>query len=453
MKPKQLNFEDVWCELRRTVHGIMINTVSRESWYEGYLQVYHLCVATPESLADRLYSAMDQFLSDHVTALHAGVLTDSHSIGLLKAYYTHWDKYVQGVRYLDRLFYYLNHEWVKKKRVSEADIAYGTFEADELVLEIGELGLDIWMKKMLQPLQPERSNPNKDYVKGVVDSFVEVERFRKKRTELEFYRKFQARYLDATNKFYTSVSHGLIGNIDCSSFMEKVLHYVRQEELRSRKFLDSSSFGHVIKECERVMVGDHLDFIYNEARKMVAELNCKDLANMYILLKPLDNSCMQPLIKEVQNRIEKVGEQLLQDIDHENVPQSFVDSVLKVHDDYRELITKVFNSDQQFIAALDRACITIINSSHPKVNFKAPELLARYCDQILKRGPRAFIDQEELERRLSKSIIVFKYLDEKDHFQKSYSRVLAKRLIHGASASMESEELMINMLKQVTALV
>lgn len=72
---------------------------------------------------------------------------------MLKAYFSHWGKYVQGVRYLDRLFHYLNHEWVKKKRVSDADIAYGAFEADELVLEIGELGLDIWMKQMLQPLQ------------------------------------------------------------------------------------------------------------------------------------------------------------------------------------------------------------------------------------------------------------------------------------------------------------
>lgn len=77
----------------------------------------------------------------------------SLKMGMLKAYFSHWGKYVQGVRYLDRLFHYLNHEWVKKKRVSDADIAYGAFEADELVLEIGELGLDIWMKQMLQPLQ------------------------------------------------------------------------------------------------------------------------------------------------------------------------------------------------------------------------------------------------------------------------------------------------------------
>lgn len=37
------------------------------------------------------------------------------------------------------------------------------------------------------------SNPDADYVKGVVDSFVDVESFRKKKSALEFYREFEKR--------------------------------------------------------------------------------------------------------------------------------------------------------------------------------------------------------------------------------------------------------------------
>eukprot|EP00124_Ichthyophonus_hoferi_P003309 Ihof_evm5s281 gene=Ihof_evmTU5s281 len=43
---------------------------------------------------------------------------------------------------------------------------------------------------------------------------------------------------------------------------------------------------------------------------------------------------------------------------------------------------------------------------------------------------------------------VFKYLDDKDVFQKFYSRMLAKRLIHSLSVSDEAEEAMISHLKQ-----
>jgi cullin 1 len=44
-------------------------------------------------------------------------------------------------------------------------------------------------------------------------------------------------------------------------------------------------------------------------------------------------------------------------------------------------------------------------------------------------------------------MVIFKYIEDKDIFQKFYSKMLAKRLIHGHSASDESETNMISKLK------
>lgn len=44
-------------------------------------------------------------------------------------------------------------------------------------------------------------------------------------------------------------------------------------------------------------------------------------------------------------------------------------------------------------------------------------------------------------------MVLFKYVDDKDVFQKFYSRTLAKRLIYGTSISEEAEAAMINHLK------
>lgn len=84
--------------------------------------------------------------------------------------------------------------------------------------------------------------------------------------------------------------------------------------------------------------------------------------------------------------------------------------------------------------------------------------------------------ENEVEDKLTSFITVFKYIDDKDVFQKVgrteclvsillyfeaevimkitiyifmqfYARMLAKRLIHGLSMSMDSEEAMINKLK------
>ena len=45
-------------------------------------------------------------------------------------------------------------------------------------------------------------------------------------------------------------------------------------------------------------------------------------------------------------------------------------------------------------------------------------------------------------------MILFKYLEDKDVFQTFYSTKLSKRLIHGVSASDESEASMISKLKE-----
>ena len=65
---------------------------------------------------------------------------------------------------------------------------------------------------------------------------------------------------------------------------------------------------------------------------------------------------------------------------------------------------------------------------------------------LLKKSSKGMLEME-IDTKLSSAITVFKYIDDKDVFQKFYSRMLAKRLIHQQSTSMDAEEAMINRLK------
>ena len=47
-------------------------------------------------------------------------------------------------------------------------------------------------------------------------------------------------------------------------------------------------------------------------------------------------------------------------------------------------------------------------------------------------------------------MVVFKYIEDKDVFQKFYSKMLAKRLVQHMSASDDAEASMISKLKQVS---
>ena len=72
--------------------------------------------------------------------------------------------------------------------------------------------------------------------------------------------------------------------------------------------------------------------------------------------------------------------------------------------------------------------------------------MARYCDSLLKKSNRT-IDDASTEEKFNQIMIVFKYIDDKDVFQKFYSKMFANRLIRDVYASDDAEESMITKLK------
>ena len=55
----------------------------------------------------------------------------------------------------------------------------------------------------------------------------------------------------------------------------------------------------------------------------------------------------------------------------------FVENVLKVHSKYREMILEVFQGDQAFMGAMDKAMTAVINFRQPKTQSKSPELVKK----------------------------------------------------------------------------
>ena len=125
----------------------------------------------------------------------------------------------------------------------------------------------------------------------------------------------------------------------------------------------------------------------------------------------------------------------------------FVNVLLELHTEYTDLVLTTFQGDQAFYGSRDKACTKIVNFRlDPKKPCRSPELLAKYCDSLLKKSTKNLPDGE-IDDKLNNVITIFKYLDDKDVFQKFYSKLLAKRLIHGLSVSMDTEEGMITKLK------
>merc|ERR1719189_2456310 len=143
--------------------------------------------------------------------------------------------------------------------------------------------------------------------------------------------------------------------------------------------------------------------------------------------------------------IEKLGDEAVND------PKLYVSTILDVHRKYNALVMTAFNNDSGFVASLDKACGKFINGNSvtkkANASSKSPELLAKYCDHLLKKSSKN-PEEAELEDTLNQVMVVFKYIEDKDVFQKFYSKMLAKRLVQHMSASDDAEASMISKLKQ-----
>ena len=294
---------------------------------------------------------------------------------------------------------------------------------------------------------------NLSLLKGVIDSYVAlgVEDSDGARGSTEVYEEhFQTAFLDATRAYFKAESSQFILEHSVSEFLIKVEHRIEEEERRVQLYLHDSTRKLLVRVCDEELLAAHQDVIAEDFKAMLADDREGDLSRVYALMGRLATG-LDPLRRYFEAHVKSVGLSAIDAIadNAENDPKQYVDALLTVHRKYSDLVSRSFRSDATFVASLDKACREIVNrnAACAKSTTKSPELLARFCDSILKKSAKN-PEESKLEDVLKSVMVVFKYVEDKDVFQKFFSKMLAKRLIGGVSVSEEAEESMIGKLKE-----
>jgi cullin 1 len=426
-------------------------------------------------VGEELYVRLTAFLKAHMAELLKGAegLVDER---LLLYYHREWQRFTAALRYVNHIFSYLNRHWIKR----EAE------DGKREVYEVSVLGLVVWRdhlfnelkgrvtKALLEQIERDRNGEqiNAQLVTGVIECYVRLglNRERPKEVTLDVYKEdFEVACLEATQAYYTQESGLFIAENSISDYLKKVLARLAQEVRRGAVFLHPSSEPLLTQVCEKVMIERHVAVIQNEAAAFFNTDKVEDLGALFALLSRVPGA-LDPVRILCEKHIHAVGlaelETVAKDCEKEQgvKPEAFVEAVLRVWRRFSELVRVAFQNDPGFVASLDKACRRFLNdnavagdendrgargSSLGGSASKSPELLARYCDQMLKKGLKGVTDAE-VEKTLDDVLVVFKYIEEKDVFSKIYQRRMSARLVNETSSSEELEASMISKLKSVS---
>ncbi|XP_053593225.1 cullin-1-like [Microplitis demolitor] len=466
------NLNEIWDDFSSGLDAIYNQeTMNRHRFMQLYSHVYNYCTSIQEdgkrkvksennaTSGTRLYEKLRNYLINYVTSkLKHGQNLMGEDI--LFFYTRQWEEYRFSSQVFNGICAYLNRHWVRRECEEGKKYTYTIFHLCLITwrnILFRHLS-DPIMNAMLALIERERNGEmiNTRLITVVVNSYVDMGIYEDspgaQEVTLEVYKNsFEKKFLQDTERYYTQESADFLRQNPVTEYTKKVEQRLAEEKKRVLLYLHKSTEEILTKTCERVLIEKHLDILVNEFKNLLEREKDEDLGRMYSLIARVPHG-LDDLRDALESHVCRVGVEAIAKCSDTALtdPKIYIHTILDVHQKYSPLISKRFDGDIGFVAALDKACGKFINDNAvtqaAKSSSKSPELLAKYCDALLKKTSKN-VDEADMEDALVRVVTVFNYIEDKDVFQKFYSRLLAKRLVNQMSASDDAEASMISKMK------
>lgn len=284
-------------------------------------------------------------------------------------------------------------------------------------------------------------------VVGVRESYVNLSS--NAEDKLEIYREyFEKAYLKATADFYRLKSAEQQQENGVLAYMKYADAKLREEEVRAKRYLEPSSFNILTCRLVKVLIVDHLNSIIAECPALIRDYETERLNLMFRLLdRVIDGEGVEAMMGDLQRHIKSAGLADMQSASEIITQDSekYVERLLELFNRFSDLVRNAFNDDPRFLTARDIAFKMVVNDTsvfkmelptsianrgvkYTAPESKCPELLANYCDMLLRRTPLSKrLTSEQIDARLRDVLLVLKYVNNKDVFMRYHKVHLTRR--------------------------
>ncbi|KAG5644385.1 hypothetical protein DXG03_008613 [Asterophora parasitica] len=476
--------EKTWAELSNNIREIQNHDASNLSFEENYRFAYNMVLHKEGKM---LYEGVKKLVAENLDTLATEKAIPVFPTGgntdpvhrsqeadiFLKAMRSIWDDHRSNMVKLGQILKYMDRVHTKSEKVPE----------------ICDAGLHLFLKHIIRPpiqqhivtailnqvrFERDGYSINRSPVKECVDvlSSLEVDD-----SSITVYKRdLEPAFLRESEAFYKAEGLKLVETCDAPEFLQRVEARFESEDSRIHHYLTRHTGPPLRSILKDHLLTPHVTTVISLENSgfdnMVDTDKVDDLARLYRLFTtvPIGLPCLKRSLKDSVARrgreinrvslgadsggleIDAMGGQVdgkgkgkarpvNNGIQKLTLALKWVQDVLDLRDKFVAIWQNAFQKDRDVESALNEAFQEFVDS-----NGKSPEYISLFIDENLKKGLKGKTDSE-VDVVLDKTITVFRFLTDKDVFERYYKGHLAKRLIQGRSVSDDAERGMLAKLK------
>lgn len=477
---------EAWKILKAAIQDIQNRKASKWTFEQLYRLAYNLVLSKHSQY---LYNNVHDEIVNHLNnitrvqleaviiekyrsrELNNGPLSKSDAAIILNTFKKLWDDHLISIWLISQVVMYMDRTFTKDNRLPLTyDVGLLAFQKCITSYQINELGKtigDVIIETMLEYFNLNRHGEiiDKSLIKAIItifDSLVNNE------GDSYYVKNFEPELLIYSHRYYTNKVNELLGLQSGSMYINNVVDIISDEENRFTLFLPERSTVKLKDLMYKDLVLSNaesiIDLETDGIKKWIDDDNYSLLTKVYKLIAVMDsdktllrNSLRKTVLslgKELREKsavVEIKNDEPADDKRKKTKKSSkelntqfainFIQNFISLKEKFDRIIIHSFFSDLEIAREIESACTVFLNE-----NSRIQEYLSLYIDDSIKRSLKNK-SAGDAEKIFDDAIMVFRFIKDKDIFEKYYKNHLAKRLLNNKSLSTELELRMISKLK------
>ncbi|XP_023950431.1 cullin-3 [Bicyclus anynana] len=429
--------ESIWSLLKNAIQEIQKKNNSGLSFEELYRNAYTMVL---HKYGERLYTGLKEVVTQHLeTKVREDVLNSLHN-GFLQTLNNAWTDHQTSMVMIRDILMYMDRVFVLQ---NDVDNVYnlGLIIFRDQVVRYGCIR-DHLRQSLLELVARERRGEVVDRL--AIRNVCQMLMVLGINSRSVYEEDFEKPFLLQSAEFYRMESQKFLAENSAAVYIARVEARISEEAERARHYLDESTEPRVVAVLEHELIERHM--------KTIVEMENSGVVHMLMHTRTVELACVYKLLSRVSEGLRTVadavsanlreqGRALVTDTHHNTNAIAYVQNLLDLKDRFDHFLHNSFNNDKIFKQMIASDFEYFLN-----LNNKSPEFLSLFIDGKLKKGEKGMSEQE-IEAVLDKTMVLFRFLQEKDVFERYYKQHLAKRLLLNKSVSDDSEKNMISKLK------